>query len=294
MTRILVSAIILILTAATFTPSAVFAYSADNTIMPYGKSIVPVKSQTDLKVPANAVEDTSISVIPLADQNTITPQADNSKNNACANPPSQNKGKAPPFCVGHLVVVKHVINDNEGISTAGDFTIDVSRSFSGAESPGTDVTLTPGSFRVSETGPAGYTQSLSGDCSGTINAGDNKVCTVTNNDNPQTSGPTITVSNVLCTGTPAQPQISIDVTVSGISHDSHPLTFQEQVFSPTGYLVRLQEYTIPANAPDPATIFIGEGILLPPGPTAGTYKITDIINGQAVSTTFQVPECSQQ
>ena len=65
MTRFLVSVIILILTAATFTPSAVFAYSDDNTTTPYGKSIVPVKSQTDLKVPANAVEDTSISGITL-------------------------------------------------------------------------------------------------------------------------------------------------------------------------------------------------------------------------------------
>jgi hypothetical protein len=128
--------------------------------------------------PSNAGNDIGI------DQNTIAPQADNSKNKACANPPSQNKGKGPPSCVGHLVVIKHVINDNGGTST-GDFTIDVSRPFSGAESPGTEITLTPGPFRVSETGPAGYTQILSGGCFGTINVGGKKVCTITNNDNLQ-------------------------------------------------------------------------------------------------------------
>ena len=99
---------------------------------------------------------------------------------------------------------------------------------------------------------------------------------------------------LLCyeTGTAAQPRIAIDVIVSGIPHGSNPLTFQEQFFSSTGYLLRVHEYTIQADAPDPTTIFIGEGIDLQYGPTAGTYKITDIISGQAVSTTFQVAECS--
>jgi hypothetical protein len=98
------------------------------------------------------------------------------------------------FSVAHLTVIKHVINDNGGTRTSKDFTISVSgnnvspqSTFAGAESPGTSVTLSPGSFSVSETGPAGYTQSLSGDCSGTINAGDRKVCTITNNDNPSQS-----------------------------------------------------------------------------------------------------------
>ncbi len=56
----LVSAIILILAAATFTPLAAFAYSDYkkdvNTVTPHDESITPVKSQTDLKVPANAGE----------------------------------------------------------------------------------------------------------------------------------------------------------------------------------------------------------------------------------------------
>ena len=54
---------------------------------------------------------------------------------------------------------------------------------------------------------AGYIQSVSGDCFGTINAGDNKVCTITNNDNPQTGDPSITVSNVRCTRTSLFPLV---------------------------------------------------------------------------------------
>ena len=95
------------------------------------------------------------------------------------------------FSIAHLTVIIHVINDNGGTSAAKDFTISVSGtnvspqgSFQGAESPGTTLTLSPGSFSVSETGPAGYSQSMSGDCSGSISSSESKTCTITNNDNP--------------------------------------------------------------------------------------------------------------
>lgn len=84
-----------------------------------------------------------------------------------------------------------MINDNGGTNTAEDFTISVSgdnvspqSSFTGAESPGTTVTMSPGTFSVSEAGPSGYTESSTGDCSGSINAGESKTCTIVNNDNP--------------------------------------------------------------------------------------------------------------
>ena len=47
----------------------------------------------------------------------------------------------------HLIVIKHVINNNGGTKTAADFTLDsggtndTPDSFAGAESPGTTVTL---------------------------------------------------------------------------------------------------------------------------------------------------------
>ncbi len=47
---------------------------------------------------------------------------------------------------------------------------------------GTLVTLGPGAFNVTETGlvVAGFTVTLSADCTGTIVAGDQKTCTITN------------------------------------------------------------------------------------------------------------------
>ena len=91
----------------------------------------------------------------------------------------------------HLVVIKHVINDEGGSAVAGDFTITVSgvtvvggNAFPGAEAPGTTKTLSSvGDYSVEETaGPAGYYVLYSADCSGTIALGETKTCTVTNND----------------------------------------------------------------------------------------------------------------
>jgi hypothetical protein len=84
-------------------------------------------------------------------------------------------------------VIKHVVNDNGGTATAADFTMTVTgnspspATFPGDES-GTTVTLNPGTYSVTETGPAGYTASFSADCSGSIVAGLTKICTVTNDD----------------------------------------------------------------------------------------------------------------
>src|SRR5262249_57890782 len=62
-----------------------------------------------------------------------------------------------------LHVIKHVISDNGGTAVAGDFTLTVTgtspspASFAGAESPGTTVTLSAGSYSVSESSVPGYT-----------------------------------------------------------------------------------------------------------------------------------------
>ena len=106
-----------------------------------------------------------------------------------------NYGYCPPTTTttttpqpGTLTVIKHVVNDDSGTSTASDFTITVTgnspapSTFAGSESPGTNVTIMAGSYSVSETGPAGYVGFFSADCSGTIAAGQAKTCTITNND----------------------------------------------------------------------------------------------------------------
>ncbi len=89
---------------------------------------------------------------------------------------------------GTLNVIKHVVNDNGGTSTAGNFTLTVSgttnitpASFVGSES-GTAVSLDAGSYSVTEGAYAGYTTTYSTDCTGLITEGATKTCTVTNDD----------------------------------------------------------------------------------------------------------------
>ncbi len=88
----------------------------------------------------------------------------------------------------HLIVIKHVINDNGGTAEADDFTLDAGGindspdNFAGAEAPGVNVTLNAGAYSATESGPVGYAASYSADCSGTIALGVTKTCTVTNDD----------------------------------------------------------------------------------------------------------------
>jgi hypothetical protein len=105
------------------------------------------------------------------------------------NPSSSEYQYGCPPTKGHLIVIKHVVKDNGGTATAGDFAMTINgvtatggNSFPGAESPGTDKEVTPGSYTVTETGPAGYSASFSADCAGAITAGATKTCTITNDD----------------------------------------------------------------------------------------------------------------
>jgi hypothetical protein len=96
---------------------------------------------------------------------------------------------------GHLIVIKHVVNENGGNANASDFTIHVTGNhqspdtFPGSET-GTDVTLGVGSYQVTEEIPDNtvlsqhtHTQ-YSADCSGVIHPDETKTCTVTNFFNP--------------------------------------------------------------------------------------------------------------
>lgn len=126
-----------------------------------------------------------------------------------------------------LIVIKHVINDDGGTAVAGDFTMNVTGtnvsddSFAGAEAPGTTVTLDAGSYSVAETGPSGYTSSLSADCTGTIALGETKTCTITNNDiAPQL----IVIKNVVNDngGTAVSADFTMNVTATNPSDTSFP------------------------------------------------------------------------
>ena len=87
---------------------------------------------------------------------------------------------------GSITVIKIVVDDNGGTATSSSFTMSLNdgttASFAGSAS-GETFTFDEGHiFNVTETGPSGYSTTTSGDCSGVIGAGVNKVCTVTNND----------------------------------------------------------------------------------------------------------------
>jgi hypothetical protein len=87
-----------------------------------------------------------------------------------------------------LIVIKHVVNDALGASQASDFLISVSGEaatpdeFLGAESPGVLVSMNASAYSVTEGAHTGYSVSYSADCSGTLKPGDNKTCTITNDD----------------------------------------------------------------------------------------------------------------
>lgn len=162
-----------------------------------------VSSPTQTAITPTAIEDDGVVTQTAVDKVTI-----------CHYPPG-NPGNAQTITVGapavaahvaehgdtigpcqgeltaHLVVIKHVINDEvEGASAvAGDFTITVSgvtvvggNTFPGAEAPGTSLTLSSvGDYIVEETPVLpGYEASYSAGCSGTIALGETKTCTVTN------------------------------------------------------------------------------------------------------------------
>jgi hypothetical protein len=86
-----------------------------------------------------------------------------------------------------LTVTKVVINDNGGTKVVSDFPLFVD---STGVTSGVKNGFNAGSHTVSETGQTGYSQTISGDCASdgtiTLALGDDKSCTITNNDQPGT------------------------------------------------------------------------------------------------------------
>src|SRR5215813_7074088 len=115
--------------------------------------------------------------------------------------PPENSG------TGTLNVRKTISNQGGGNNRPSDFTINVDgnnpspRSFPGSSS-GTTVELSRGRYSVSETGPSGYTSNPSSGCSGSINPGQERTCTITNvyNAPPVTTGKIIVTKQVDNTG----------------------------------------------------------------------------------------------
>lgn len=132
----------------------------------------------------------------------------------------------PP--TGSLTVVKEVVNDNGGTKSSADFPLFITL---GAGSPvsvtsgAATTNLAPGTYTVSETHDPNYTASFGASCPNgqiTIAAGQNKTCTITNNDNQSvpTTG-TIIVDKVTL---PAEAAQSFEFTTTGTGFTGFSLT----------------------------------------------------------------------
>jgi LPXTG-motif cell wall-anchored protein len=88
-------------------------------------------------------------------------------------------------------VITVVINDDGGTLGVGDFPAALTTTFTqtipGVGASGVSTVVNPGTFSVAGNTSTTYTLTPSGDCSGTVNYGQNKVCTLTYNDPPATS-----------------------------------------------------------------------------------------------------------
>ncbi|MBI4079984.1 lamin tail domain-containing protein [Candidatus Kaiserbacteria bacterium] len=100
--------------------------------------------------------------------------------------------------LGTITIVKVVVNDNGGTATSSDFTVHLHQAPSMVDVPGSPQpgsasgtvysNLATSTYHVAENATTTYTTSFSGDCNsdGTVElaAGEDKTCTVTNDDNP--------------------------------------------------------------------------------------------------------------
>ena len=128
-----------------------------------------------------------------------------------------------------LTVVTQVNNEGGGKKNPSDFTTQVDgnnpnpSSFPG-DSDGTIVKLDQGKYSISESEPSDYTVSKSGSCSGTINPGQTKTCTITNTYNsPVLTGTLKVVKKVVNDGGGSKGPSDFTITVNG--KDPQPTSF---------------------------------------------------------------------
>jgi hypothetical protein len=107
-------------------------------------------------------------------------------------------------------------------------------------------------------------------------------------DTPNPGTPTIEIRSVHRTElTATQMGVAVEITVSGVEHDSEELTYTILVLSSEG-IVSTAQITIPANAPNPATTFINFALPL----EEGEHTLLAFIGGEEVRATFDAPSCS--
>ena len=168
---------------------------------------------------------------------------------------------------GTLIVVKNVVNDNLGTSTASDFTLRVIRGgevelarFQGS-STGTSVTLTAGTYEVVENEASGYTATSTATCSGAIEAGETITCTFTNEDDGQATtteraGTLVVIKHVVNDSGRTRVASDFTMTVSGTEVSTSTFAGSEE-----GVTVTLSpgSYSVDEEFSNTYTKTLGEG-----------------------------------
>lgn len=110
-----------------------------------------------------------------------------------------------------ITVIKQIVNDNGGNNQVADYQLFVVGGGATPVTSGIATQVIAGNYFVTESGVSGYQASFSGDCNAagqvTLAPGDNKTCTITNND----IAPSITlIKNVIGPALPVQFTMRID------------------------------------------------------------------------------------
>ncbi len=191
---------------------------------------------------------------------------------------------------GTIVIITNVLNDGSGSLNATDFTMSVNgtnvsqASFNGDEG-GVPVTVDQGTYTVTGEDDSDYARTTSTNCSGTINQGEIKFCTITYDDITTTltilvnvtndNGGTLTYSDfpVFIDGTPATPGQQYDV--SDGNHTVSATAVTGYSASPWGFQCA-SGGTITVNEGESKTCIINVNDNLPPAPScADTVMILD-------------------
>ncbi len=175
---------------------------------------------------------------------------------------------------GVVIVEKHVVNDSDGTATSSDFTLNLGGSFPGS-AEGSDRLLTAGNYILSEGAATGYQGTIGGDCSAdgsiTVVAGENYICTITNDDVFVPNSAPVANDDSLSTDedTPASD------TLSATDADADSLTYSK-VTNPTHGVVVID------NASTGAYTYTPDGEYY--GPDSFTYKANDGTSDSSVHT----------
>ena len=164
---------------------------------------------------------------------------------------------SPPIATGKIIVIKRVINDGGGTKSPSDFIITINgnnptpSSFAGSSS-GTTITLKPGSYSVTETGPPGYTADYSDGCNGSVKAGTINKCTITNTFQPvPESAQLIIIKNVINNNNDIYGSVVKPSAFTITVHGNNPLPRSFPGKSGDGVIVNLEpgKYSITEEGP---------------------------------------------